>query len=351
MNASERLRDVSIRHGVYLDRYTRGESLELIKILEQATRDIEERIQRTGGEWTRKRLNEVLSNTRAILHEAIKASEAKLFDDLKLLAEYEAEKAARDFTNSIPIKIQTEQPDPEQLFSSIRNLPASAGSTLGELVAQWDVNTQQRFVAAIRLGVAEGDTVDQLTRRVRGRVVKRATKTTPGVYEGGVLQTTTRGAQALVRTAVAHVNNTAREAVYKQNEDIIKGYQYVATLDSRTCLECGPLDGKVYKLDESLPELPKHPQCRCLLNPVLKSYRELGIDMDDIPPGTRASMDGQVPETLTYSDWLKRQDKVTQDDILGPNRGQMFRNGLKLTSMVDRQGNILTLDRLKEKET
>jgi SPP1 gp7 family putative phage head morphogenesis protein len=169
------------------------------------------------------------------------------------------------------------------------------------------------------------------------------------VYEGGAIQATTKGAQALVRTAVAHVNNQAREAVYQANEDIIKGYQWVATLDASTCPACGSYDGQVWQ-DDIRPEPPVHPQCRCVIAPVLKSFRELGLDIGEIPDGTRASMDGQVPEKLSYAKWLKSQSKELQDGVLGPTRANMFRAGKALDGFIDR-GRIVTLEGLRALDT
>jgi len=346
MTASERIRDLAIRHGVYLERYTKQEALELIKTLEAAYSDVLARIEKTNGAWTRQRLNEILIDTRRILKEATGSVEAKLFDDLKLLAEYEAERAYKDFTGSIPVRFETTAPAPEQLWAAIRLNPATQGATLSELTKKWEANSVDRFIHAIRLGVSEGDTVDDLVRRVRGRVIKRATKTSPGVYEGGAIQATTKGAQALVRTAVAHVNNQAREAVYQANEDIIKGYQWVATLDASTCPVCGSYDGQVWAVGESRPSIPIHPNDRCLYIVVLKSFRELGLDIDEIPDGTRASMDGQVPEKLSYAKWLKSQSKEMQDDVLGPTRANMFRSGKALDGFIDR-GRLVTLDGLR----
>lgn len=350
MTASERIRDLAIRHGVYLERYTKQEALELIKTLEAAYSDVLARIEKTDGAWTRQRLNDILIDTRRILKEATGSVEAKLFDDLKLLAEYEAERAYKDFAGSIPIRFETTAPAPEQLWAAIRLNTATQGATLSELTKKWEANSTDRFIQTIRLGVSEGDTVDDLVRRVRGRVIRRATKTSPGVYEGGAIQATTKGAQALVRTAVAHVNNQAREAVYQANEDIIKGYQWVSTLDASTCPVCGSYDGQVWGIDEPRPEAPSHVNCRCIVTVVLKSFRELGLDIDEIPEGTRASMDGQVPEKLLYANWLKGQSKELQNQILGVERANMFRSGTTLTGMVD-HGKTLTLAGLKAIES
>jgi SPP1 gp7 family putative phage head morphogenesis protein len=341
MTASERIRDLAIKHGVYLERYTRREIREVIKILEQSADEIVKKIESTGGEWTKKRLYEVLSDTKRILQTTFGSVADKTKEDFNELAVYEIGKVERDFISGLPVKIDTTSVAPEQLLSAIQSLPASQGSTLGELMDGWSRNTVQRFVSAIRLGVVQGETVQQMIVRVRGRSVGR------GRYEGGVLKTTTRGAAAYVRTAVAHVNNTARQTFYEDNDDIIKGLQYVATLDNRTCLQCGPLDGQVFAVDGSKPDLPQHPNCRCLYAPVVKSWEELGIDLAEAPDGTRASMDGQVPDKTTYQDWLKRQSKETQEDVLGIQRAALFRSGKPLDDMIDASGNVLTLKQMQ----
>lgn len=93
-----------------------------------------------------------------------------------------------------------------------------------------------------------------------------------------------------------------------------------------------------------------HFNCRSVSVPVLKSWRELGIDIDDMPPGTRASMDGQVPADTTYGQWLSRQSAARQDEILGPERGKLLRSGrVTFERFSDDRGQWLTLDELRAK--
>lgn len=99
-------------------------------------------------------------------------------------------------------------------------------------------------------------------------------------------------------------------------------------------------------------ELVSH-NCRCTMTPVLKSWRELGIKgLKDLAPSTRASMNGQVPDSLRYGDWLKTQPLAIQQEALGVARARAFRAGdLTLGDFVDeRRGRILTLDQLRELE-
>ena len=84
--------------------------------------------------------------------------------------------------------------------------------------------------------------------------------------------------------------------------------------------------------------------------PVLKSWKELGIDLQELPTGTRASMDGQVPADLTYNKWLKGKPAAFQDDVLGPTRGKLFRAGMPVDRFVNKAGDTLTLDDLRKRD-
>ncbi len=87
--------------------------------------------------------------------------------------------------------------------------------------------------------------------------------------------------------------------------------------------------------------------CRSMTIPVVKSWRELGFDMDEAPPSTRASMNGQVPEKMTYNEWLKGQSAEFQDDVLGKTKGQLFRDGMSVDKFVDvKSGREFTLKEL-----
>jgi hypothetical protein len=63
-------------------------------------------------------------------------------------------------------------------------------------------------------------------------------------------------------------------------------------------------------------------------------------------------MDGQVPKDVTYQEWLRRQPPEFQDDVLGPTRAQLFRDGdVSLDRFVDESGEQLTLDQLRIRES
>jgi SPP1 gp7 family putative phage head morphogenesis protein len=97
--------------------------------------------------------------------------------------------------------------------------------------------------------VIEGQTTQQIVQRIKGT---RALK-----YADGLLDISRRNLTAIVRTAVAHTQNFARARMMKANEDILKGEQFVAVLDSKTSPICQGLDGKIFDLGKA-PVPPLH---------------------------------------------------------------------------------------------
>lgn len=113
---------------------------------------------------------------------------------------------------------------------------------------------------------------------------------------------------------------------------------------------CRARDGKIYPVDSG-PRPPAHVACRSSTAPVTKSWKELGLNLNEAPPGTRASMNGQVPDDLVYSSWLRKQPVEFQEEVLGKTKATLFRKGeIDLDRFVDRAGNELTLAELRRKE-
>jgi hypothetical protein len=82
---------------------------------------------------------------------------------------------------------------------------------------------------------------------------------------------------------------------------------------------------------------------------VLKDADELGLKK--IPAGKRASIDGQVPASTTYGQWLKRQSVEVQENVLGVAKAKLFRDGgLPIERFTDVNLKPLSLDDLRELE-
>jgi SPP1 gp7 family putative phage head morphogenesis protein len=183
-----------------------------------------------------------------------------------------------------------------------------------------------------------------------------------------------REAITLARTTVQSVNTAAQMAVYKANDDIIKGVRWTATLEPGykktgrgTCLRCAALDGTEYKLNEKKPDMPKHPRCRCIYIPITKSYRELGLDMDEMEEASRrytlrerddkridaGGNRGKIIESEIhdgdYSSWFNTRDDQFKLNVLGPKRFELLKSGkVEFKDFVDsKTGDVFTMDELK----
>jgi len=153
-------------------------------------------------------------------------------------------------------------------------------------------------------------------------------------------------AERLARTEIMHASNAGLRQLYRDNADIVKRMQWCSTLDDRTCGQCAFLDGRRWKEDNA-PQPPVHANCRCLLTPVLASWREMGLPIDT-DPAYRASLNGYVPAQMNYREWFGEQGEAFQKAWLGPTRYELYKSGaLKLDKMITGKG-FKTLDQLKK---
>jgi hypothetical protein len=84
--------------------------------------------------------------------------------------------------------------------------------------------------------------------------------------------------------------------------------------------------------------------------PYLKTFRELGIDVDEVSGLTRASLDGSVPKDLSFSEWFDGKGAKFQMDYLGKQKYKLYKeNKLKYKELFDNRGNPLSINELNKK--
>lgn len=231
--------------------------------------------------------------------------------------------------------------------------------------------SESQMRAAIRETLIEGATVSRWWRSQRDSFVTGVMRQVrEGVRNGlsnaqigkglkeGTFAKHRSHANALAATATNAISSRARLDTYQANSDVVKGWQQVSTLDGRTSDICIAYSGMAWDLEGNpLPGTnttlpfnggpPRHFNCRSTLVPVLKSFEELGLPEVDFPAGTRASVDGQVPGNITFDEFLKSKPKAFADELLGPARAQLWRDGrITLNQLVDMRGNPLTVEEL-----
>ncbi len=160
------------------------------------------------------------------------------------------------------------------------------------------------------------------------------------------------------------------EDVYRENPEIVKKVEWSATLEPGfkqtgrgTCLRCAGLDGRKYPVDDH-PECPLHIRCRCVLLPVTVSFRELGLDIDEIKQAYRPytilpnkNIDADGRRTILesgfhegdYASWFDKQDRGFKLKAIGPRRFEMYEAGvIRFSDLVDRSGDLRSLKELMQ---
>ena len=342
VSANERLFNLAIRRGLLVERFKMAEVRRIINVLDREVlpdllRTLERRyakIKSLGfdpGPAMTRRLKQLIVSTNGTIKAGMASMGKTLRNDLQKFALTDAQWQAAAMKSVVPsaINVAFNVPDIGMLRSVVTSRPIR-GRFLEQWVSTLTKSSQDRIESALRIGIAQGEGIGTMQRRLRQAVAL-----------------TKREATVLTRTAVNHVSAHAREATYEENQDVVKGVQWVSTLDSRTSFICQSLDGQRFKVGEG-ERPPAHHQCRSTTIPILKSFKELGIPAKELSSTTRASMNGQVPAKQTYGQWLKKQPKVIQNEALGPTRANLFRRGeLKITQLVDQTGRPLTLDELE----
>lgn len=192
---------------------------------------------------------------------------------------------------------------------------------------------KRRIEELVRSGMAKGQSEERIALNIR-----RATNLS-------VIQS-----KAIATTAMTSVTAQADHAVYKANAAALRGWQYVAVLDSRTTMTCAMRDGHIYSVDEINMLPPAHYNCRSTTVPVFKSWKDIEKlegaaevrrrNFKKLTQKQQDYYDGLTPERESYSEWLRRQPTSVQEKHLGStSRLDMFTSGrLEINRFFDEQG-------------
>lgn len=339
--ANSRLTDQGIRHALYLERLKANEAAKVVRSLnddglQHVMGLLDKELDRLSdqGRPTSARLNRlagVAAEMGGMVRGGAAVARSDLRDSLKRIAATEADWQRASISAVLPATISLTAPSPAALRAVISD--PIHGRTLGEWFGGLSTSAQGRLTKELRIGIASGSS----PREMRNAVA-------------AALDVTKRDAATIARTSVTHVSAKARDETYAGMEDVIKGVRWVATLDSRTTEICADLDGQVFPLNEG-QRPPAHMNCRSTTVPVLKSWKEMGIPAKELSDQERASLDGQVPATTTYNEWIKGQPAEVQNEALGQAKAQMLREGKgDVHTFVGPGGKPLTVDQLREKE-
>lgn len=387
-DANSEFFDAALRHQLDVRRYSSGELAAILLLLEKADRELVVLLRRRlgkivdsrgGVDFTSARMKALLADIRELRQDVMKIVRARVRGDMVSLARVEADFERSLLEAVVPVEFAAASVSVDTLRKLVTEKPIQ-GRLLGEWFKSLEQADLRALTDAIQLGLALGEDVDSIVRRVVGTRANR--------YSDGVLAMTRRNAEAVVRTAVNHVSNAARESVWEANSDIILALRWTSTLDGRTSAICRGYDGALIPIaGKPLPSgsrmlqppdarPPAHVNCRSIIVAVLdeagivgsrpfvvdtrtpdrrevdfrKIAREKGITIQEARSQWASRAVGQVPAETTYNDWMARQSASFQDEVLGRTRARLFRTGkIRLDQFLDRSGSELSLEELSRR--
>lgn len=330
-NISTQLSDLAIARSLVLQRVANGLSNDVAILYNEMIDDISTTILKSG------KISNHLTKTIKDIKAQLQVPDIN--DNLKDIAQAEVNYTQKAYNSVIGIDLFKNIP-PEGAMSAILNTSLIEGASIGAWLK--DLENSQAFDVerAIKLGMTLGETNAQLANRLKS-----------------TMELSMRNAQTIVITATSAVANKARMDFYSANDDVLKGYQSLTVLDGKTSDICISYSGSKYDINfkpigNSKPyrPTPRHFRCRSTHIPILKTWRELGIDEDELPTGTQSSDAGYLPQDYTFNDFLKTKTKEYQNDVLGVGKAQLWRDGkITLSQLVNQQGRSLSLKELLEK--
>ncbi|WP_349043380.1 phage minor head protein [Brucella melitensis] len=356
-----RLMMEAVRHRLYITRYSNGVANKMIALLRKLNVDVSGRLlvalEKDGisaENYTVKRLERIKATIAPTIKQIYRTTWGQLAAELQELAEGEASYQLKMLRQLIPTPIfdfvDLKALPPEQVYAAAMSRPFQ-GMLLKDIPTVLGDDLTRTIGNAVQQGILQGETYDQITRRVRGTAITK--------HRDGILATSERHLATVTRSAVSHVAAEARDEIGKANDHLIKAEQWLSTLDGKTSKMCIIRDRLMYKRDKKHTPIGHsvpygagpgrlHFNCRSTSTYKLKSWRELGIDIDSIDSKTRASMNGQVSAKMNYGQWVEQQPLSTLTEVFGVERGQLLKDGkISVPELYSDTGEYLSLAQLR----
>jgi len=138
--------------------------------------------------------------------------------------------------------------------------------------------TKSKLRKVLSFGIGEGQSIPEITRAIKG------------VYK----EATSKRAQTIARTEILKAANKGSLEAMRQSQ-IVAGKEWFTALDEKVCEWCGPMHGKIKRLEtnyfnqgesfmgrkggiikfgfDDIEVPPLHPRCRCTLIPIVSGTR------------------------------------------------------------------------------
>ena len=325
--------DPTIRHHIFLQRYSTGEFKRIEPLLRSLRRDIKRKLNANRNALTidqTARLNSLLADINIVIQQHTARLRDRLEQIGRPLAENELDFYQVALSQSVavplaglPASAVSVTANPTISLISGQNIERKTlTSMVQELSSRAFVDVQE----TIQKGILSGETATAITRQATAIVQTR----------------TSQQVEAVVRTYINAVSAEAMQQVASTNRQLLSGMKWVSVLDKRTTPVCQARDGKIYPIGTPVRP-PAHYRCRSVMIMMIRDeYRVPGIGR------TRSAMNGPVSDKIDYEKWLREQPEETQRGVLNGGRYELFKKGrLSLDSFVDDRGIAYTLDQLR----
>tara|TARA_R110000744_G_C19363120_1_gene561599 strand:- start:2 stop:1078 length:1077 start_codon:yes stop_codon:yes gene_type:complete len=356
MNTNEKILDKIVAFAVDIQRYEASIQNDVFKQLKSLESKVLKELRESEVSDTlnkqrqQKKLKALLIKTKATITQAYKDLSKDQITILKEVAELSELQVVSSINASLGATIIAPKLS-QTMINTIASDTLIEGAPTKEWWSRKGAQFQSKFEDTVRMGMMQGIPTSEIVRTLRGTKANR--------YKDGAMQSTFNGANALVRSSIQTVANTANTETFQQNKDVIESIQWSATFDNRTSVICMSLDGLRWDMDykpighsKVYPGSTAHWNCRSRQIPVTKSWEELGSKKKfrTIPKGTRASMDGQVAPNKNYEQWLRGKSKAFQIEVLGVQKRKLWIEGkMGFSDLINQTGNPLTLAEIKAK--
>ncbi len=339
----------AVRHQVNMAAYGNFVLAKMIRILNHTDVDLIAQLNAAladvdADSFKVQRLDALLKSARELNAQAYAALYDGMTEELKAYVEYEGQFQYDLYKHVVPVDFSIGAIVPAQVYAAAVAQPMQ-GRLLKDWAAGLGANRLQRIKDTIAVGYTQGKTTADIVREIRGTKALN--------YADGLLDTSRRQIESVVRTALSHTGQITRSQFYKENTAILGDEVWISTLDGHTTEECRARDHLHYTpvdhkpVGHSVPYLAGpgrlHWQCRSTSIALLKGQKKLY--------GQRSAAGGPVDANLTYNDWLAQQSDEFQDEVLGKAKGRAYRAGdYKASVFTNDRGRTLTLKQMAERD-
>ncbi len=213
---NEHLADKTVERALLVNRAGAGSGKKILKMMVEMERDIVSRLPEINGGMTRARIQKQLKIIRKIIADYYSEIATTSAEDLAEIAKIEGRWQVYTINNIAGFEIASVLPS-ASVFEELAKETLIVGNVASDWWDQQSTKLQNDFQRVVQLGLSQGETNQQITKRFKD--------------VSGIAQ---NNAYALVKTSTQAVAINARNESMKANDDLIAAKVSMATLDSHT---------------------------------------------------------------------------------------------------------------------